>query len=74
MSSNFAIITGTKGLAIRLSKEETIYAASVRKLKNIGDTSLAAHPLMRITTELPRGKKSKRTCKCGVSLQTSGQQ
>jgi hypothetical protein len=29
---------------------------------------------MWITTDPPHGKKSKRTCKCGASLQTSGQQ
>jgi hypothetical protein len=59
MSTNFSTITGTQGFAISLSTEETIHAASVRKPKNIGDTSLASHPSMRSTTEPPRGKSQK---------------
>jgi hypothetical protein len=62
MSSNFATITGTPGLVIRLSTEETFHATSVRKPKNIGDTYLAARTLMLITTDPPLAKKSKRTC------------
>jgi hypothetical protein len=74
MSLNFATITGTQGLTIRISMEETVHAASVRKTKKNGYTSLATHPSMQINTEPPCSKKSKRTCRCSVSLQTSGQQ
>jgi hypothetical protein len=60
------------GSSHRFYTEETVHDASIRKLTKIGDTYLAARPSMWITSEPPRGKKSKRTCKCGVSLQTSG--
>jgi hypothetical protein len=41
--------------------EETAHAASVKKPKRNGDTFLTARPWMRATTEMPHGKKSKRT-------------
>jgi hypothetical protein len=54
--------------------EDTTHAASVKKPENTGDTFLTARRWMRATTKMPHGKKSKRTCKYGDSLQTSGKQ
>jgi hypothetical protein len=54
--------------------EETAHAASVKKPKKIGYTFLTARRWMRATTEMPHGKKSKRTCKCGDYRHNYGQQ
>jgi hypothetical protein len=53
--------------------EENTHAVSARTPKRIGDTSSTARHWMRATTKMPRGKKSRRPCKCGNSRKTFGQ-
>jgi hypothetical protein len=52
--------TGTHDLAIRISTEENVHAASVRKPKKIGDTSLDARPRCRLPLSRLVAKSKKR--------------
>jgi hypothetical protein len=73
-SSNSVTTNGIPAQGTWSYMEDTHHSASVKKPKNTGDTFLTARRCMRATIEMPHGKKSKRTCKCGDSRQTSGHQ
>jgi hypothetical protein len=74
MLSNFAITIGIPVQDMLSFMEENAHDVSVNKSKRTGDTFLTVRHWMRATTEIPHGKKSRRTCKCGDSRQTFGRQ